>query len=82
MQVTDQDEPTVTIKASDLAKFLGVTRGYLSRAAHNDWQAGGSPVAEWATWNRTNSQVLEYEVPVPDARDIIPPSEKRDYRLY
>lgn len=71
----------VFIQPTDLAQYLDVSRSYLSRATHQDWLAGGVPVAEHADWNRKQTRVKGYRFSPRKARQIIPRSEQKQYDL-
>jgi hypothetical protein len=76
------DERKVTVKPTDLANYLGVSRTYLSQALHNRWHAGGVDVELYAVWmTRNQDRVKHYELPERLARKIIPKSEYPKYDL-
>lgn len=76
-----KEDRTVFLSQQDLAEYLGVKRSSVSKATHNDWLAGGVPVAEWAEWNRKGTKVSGYQVPKKVARQIIPKSEHTKFDL-
>ncbi len=76
------EDRTVSVKAADLANYLGVSENYLSRAVHRRWHAGGVDVELYAVWEtRNKKRVSHYELPERIARRIIPSSEKPKYDL-
>ena len=58
-----------------LAEYLGISQSALSRAARQDYNAGGHRVADWAHWHHNGKRIHGYDVPDDEAREIIPEDE-------
>lgn len=69
-----QDE-TVRLSQQQLAKVLGVSSAYISRATHKRWKVHGHRVWEWAEWTESrrpdvDQRVRGYTVPRSALRKI------------
>lgn len=66
------EEKKVRLDTQELADLVGVSHGYVSRAMHNDWLAGGVRVKEYAVMHWKGNRVSHYEVPVSLIKDLAP----------
>ena len=62
----------VRLSSTEMAEMCGVTQGYVSRALHNDWLAGGVRVKEYAVMHWKGNRLDHFEVPESIAREYLP----------
>lgn len=76
------DDDTVKVLPPDLAKYLDVSRTYLSRATQKRWHAGSVDVEKYAVYEtRNEARTSHYELPIDIAVTVIPASELHKYDL-
>lgn len=80
MPVTDEGE-TVELSGQEFADYLGISEGYLSRAASGDYLAKGVRVSQYKVMHWKGNRVSHYEIPVSMARDLIPREEWHKFKI-
>lgn len=77
----NDEESRVTLTTREFAGMLGVTAGYVSRAAHEDWLASGVRVSQYKVMHWKGNRIKHYEVPESLVKDLVDRYEWSDYGI-
>ena len=75
------DVETKKLKGVEFAEMVGVTSGYLSRAARNDWLAKNVRPRQYAVLHWKGEHISHYEVPKELIKDLVPSYRWSDYGI-
>jgi hypothetical protein len=81
MERKETEEARVTLSTREFAKMLDVTAGYVSRAAHEDWLAGGVRVSLYKVMHWKGNRIKHYEVPESLVKDLVERYKWSDYGI-